>query len=232
MPNRTWTDEQFIEAVQTSHSIVDVLIKLKLGIHSRNYDTFYYNQARLNLNISHFTGKTVGRRNIKPLSEILIKDSRCGDTYRIKNRLLKEKVLPYLCYICKITEWLEKPISLELHHINGDSRDHRIENLQLLCPNCHSQTESYAKRKDTVKKEKICLKCKKTFLGSKNRKFCSTKCSGQYNANTYLSVLPKKRKVVNRPNKEELIKLITDQGYCAVGKMFGVSDNAVRKWLK
>ena len=50
------------------------------------------------------------------------------------------------CEQCGLTEWLDKPISLELHHIDGDSRNNNMENLQLLCPNCHSQTSNYKKR--------------------------------------------------------------------------------------
>ena len=49
----------------------------------------------------------------------------------------------YKCECCNNTEWNGKPIPLELHHINGDNTDNRIENLQILCPNCHAQTEHY-----------------------------------------------------------------------------------------
>ena len=63
---------------------------------------------------------------------------------RLKIRLVKEKRLEYKCALCGISEWQGQPLSLQLDHINGKHNDHRIENLRFLCPNCHSQTETYA----------------------------------------------------------------------------------------
>jgi 5-methylcytosine-specific restriction endonuclease McrA len=51
------------------------------------------------------------------------------------------------CEACGLTEWLARPISFELHHVNGDGNDNRLENLLILCPNCHSQTDTWGGRK-------------------------------------------------------------------------------------
>lgn len=64
----------------------------------------------------------------------------------VKRALLRERLKDNSCEACGISEWLGKPLSLALHHVNGDGRDNRLENLQLLCPNCHSQTENFAGR--------------------------------------------------------------------------------------
>lgn len=64
----------------------------------------------------------------------------------LKNLLLKQKILDYKCYACGISEWNNKPLSLQLEHKNGRKLDSRIENLELLCPNCHSQTETFGSR--------------------------------------------------------------------------------------
>ena len=62
----------------------------------------------------------------------------------MKARLIKEGYIEYKCAICGIKDWLGQPLSLQLDHINGINDDHRLENLRLLCPNCHSQTDTYA----------------------------------------------------------------------------------------
>jgi len=67
-------------------------------------------------------------------------------TCKLKARLLKENILENSCSNCKITTWNNKPIVLHLDHINGIPKDHRLENLRLLCPNCHSQTDTWCGR--------------------------------------------------------------------------------------
>jgi DNA-binding CsgD family transcriptional regulator/5-methylcytosine-specific restriction endonuclease McrA len=64
----------------------------------------------------------------------------------LKRRLLIEGLKPNSCAVCGITDWLGAPLSLAIHHINGDRRDNRVHNLELLCPNCHSQTDTYSGR--------------------------------------------------------------------------------------
>lgn len=64
----------------------------------------------------------------------------------LKRRILRDGLREPMCASCGIDEWLDAPISLQLHHINGDGADNRLENLQLLCPNCHAQTDNWAGR--------------------------------------------------------------------------------------
>lgn len=77
------------------------------------------------------------------LSEILEGKHPQYQTFKLKKRILKEKVLENKCNICGITEWNKKEISLQLDHIDGNGHNHRLENLRLICPNCHSQTDTY-----------------------------------------------------------------------------------------
>jgi 5-methylcytosine-specific restriction endonuclease McrA len=91
-------------------------------------------------------GKLVTSRNIKlPLATLMEPERRTCRTH-LKDRLLQEGILQAQCSRCRLIDWLGSPISLHLHHVNGKNRDNRLENLQLLCPNCHSQTETYSGR--------------------------------------------------------------------------------------
>jgi Zn finger protein HypA/HybF involved in hydrogenase expression len=77
------------------------------------------------------------------LNEILEGAHPTYQTLKLKKRLIKEKVLEYKCVSCGISEWNDKEISLHLDHIDGNNHNHKLENLRLLCPNCHSQTETW-----------------------------------------------------------------------------------------
>ena len=150
MGKRKWTDEQFIEAVKNSLSYAEVLRKIGLKVAGSNYDTVKRKISELNLDTSHMTGKVWNQgdryRQIKikrPLEEVLVEHSTWINTNNLRKRLLNEGIKPRQCECCKRTEWMGKPIALELHHINGVKDDLRIENLQILCPNCHAFTDNY-----------------------------------------------------------------------------------------
>ena len=110
---------------------------------------------------SHFTGRgwNVGLKfkpkKATPISEILVENSNFLSICKLKKRLIKEGLKENMCEICGINEWLNKPISLELDHINGNNMDHRIENLRILCPNCHSQTATYRGRKSVLSEKRV-----------------------------------------------------------------------------
>lgn len=65
---------------------------------------------------------------------------------KFKSHLIKANLIEYKCSCCGITEWNGKPLTLQLHHINGNNRDNRLENLTFLCPNCHSQTDNFSSK--------------------------------------------------------------------------------------
>ena len=106
------------------------------------------------IDTSHFKGKAHGlSKNYQyGLANILVKDGPYSNMTSLKKRILQAGLLIEKCAVCGIQTWQGKPIVLQLDHINGDNRDNRIENLRLLCPNCHSQTESFC-GKNRGKKE-------------------------------------------------------------------------------
>lgn len=77
------------------------------------------------------------------LSEILAGKYPSYQTFKLHNRLLNEGIKENKCEICGISSWMDKPIQLQLDHIDGNPHNHKLENLRLLCPNCHSQTKTY-----------------------------------------------------------------------------------------
>ncbi len=94
--------------------------------------------AKLGLNF-----KNGGANNKYELSDILNGLHPQYPTLKLKNRLLKENLLEYKCSNCEISNWLGKSLALHLDHIDGNSHNHKLENLRLLCPNCHSQTDTW-----------------------------------------------------------------------------------------
>ena len=151
------TKEEYEEAAKKSLSIAQMCRELGIKPIGGNYRVIHQKIKEYNLDISHFTGKAWNQgdryRQInkpKDLEEILKEDSNY-QSFKLKNRLLKEGLKEHKCESCNNTEWLGEPISLELHHINGNPNDNRLENLQLLCPNCHSYTDTYrAKNKKKI----------------------------------------------------------------------------------
>ena len=191
-----------------------------------------------------------------------------------KGGVLKKELIQlrgHQCENCGLTEWQNQPIPLEAHHIDGDKCNNMLENLLLLCPNCHSLTSNYGSKNNKHKEisdeellialqnqssirqalfslgmsdaganykrarnlilnnpEKniligdykyiyICEDCGKYI--SKNAKYCSA-CAAKHS------------RIVERPNRKELKKLIRTIPFTKIGEKYGVSDNAIRKWCK
>jgi hypothetical protein len=150
---RTWDEEALRAAVAASSSIAGVLRELDLKIGGSQYRAVKRAIAQAAIDVSHFTGQgwTKDRSNPvrcyrTPLSEILVQDSTYRNSSRLKMRLVREGLLVWRCAICQREEWNGERIPLHLDHINGDPADHRLENLRLLCPNCHAQTDTYCGR--------------------------------------------------------------------------------------
>lgn len=140
------SDEIFIEIIKNAKSYSDCLRALGLTTNGgSSTDILKRRIAELKCDISHFQATTKGLSNAKySLDEILVENSTYANISRLKERLIKEGRLKYQCENCGIAEWLGQPLSLHLDHKNGKNNDHRIENLRFLCPNCHSQTDTYA----------------------------------------------------------------------------------------
>lgn len=142
-----YTDDQFIDAVMNSQSYRQALMKLGLKEAGGNYSVLKKRIESMGLDISHMTGKShlkgkTHNYNKKPIDYYLTENSH-HQSHKLKNRLIKEGIKNHKCENCGITEWNNLPTPLELDHINGINTDNRLQNLRIICPNCHAQTETY-----------------------------------------------------------------------------------------
>ena len=248
--------QELEQIVKKSFSYADVCRALEVPPRGTYYTTI--KKLIKDLDISHFNkGAWNKGRKIKsasyqkaPIQQILIENSPHTNSGKLRARLIKEGLKESKCEICGCTE------SLELHHINGNHQDNRLENLQILCANCHRKTDNFrgkgirahkaasdwfisdeeVEKRHQIKLEKrrvpehlrkvtpilpkICPSCGKEFKPSdRKQEYCSPEC--YHNKND------------NRPDIITLLKAFKEyNNFVKVGKHFGVTDNAVRKWCK
>lgn len=147
----TTSKDDVLTIVNSSFTISEILSKFGLTNKGYNYRTLRKRLEEDNIKYSHILpgrnakGRPIKRSKIE-LDLILVEHSSYNRCH-LKNRLIKAGLLINKCYICEqLPLWNSKPLSLQLDHINGISDDNRLENLRLLCPNCHSQTDNFAGR--------------------------------------------------------------------------------------
>lgn len=166
-----------------------------------------------------------------PLAQILVKGSSYHRAH-LKRRLFAAGIKRPICELCGQGEiWRGEVISMILDHVNGVHDDNRLENLRIVCPNCAATLSTHCGRKNrSLQPERFCLRCGKAFRPRDHRhRYCSRACGTRWNRRG--KPRPGARRAT-RPPREVLLQEIERLGYSAVGRSYGVSDNAIRKWIR
>ena len=132
--------------VKKSKSIREVLSNLNMATAGGNYQTIKKKIVEHNIDTSHFTGQAWNKgKKLGPKRSVdeYLSNQKPIQSWKLKRRLLNEGLFESKCYNCSKDTWMNKPIPLELHHIDGDNTNNTLSNLTILCPNCHALTDNY-----------------------------------------------------------------------------------------
>lgn len=229
--------EKVAAAIAASDSIRAVLLHLGLRAAGGNHNALKKACHEMGLELPRYKPSVVNLRkaNYIPNEQVFVENSSYSGRGGIKKRLYALGV-PEQCRKCGLgTVWQGEPISLTLEHINGIWNDNRLENLEILCPNCHSQTSTYAGRGGHSRVDSIsfrpepslraltsnCIDCQASIGVN------STRCQSCNN-----SVNNIKRYNKSYPDIETLVEMVSDVGFVKTSAMVGVADTALRKHMR
>jgi hypothetical protein len=199
---RVYSEDELRNIVAMSYSYNQVVSHLKISDSGANFSTIRRDILKLEIDISHFGTQKKPQVPLKQIEDLLVGGHKKSS--EVKRFLLHHNILQNKCDICGMnSEWQGKPLTLQLDHINGDSHDHSLGNLRILCPNCHSQTPTFCRKKHSPPK------------------------------NTSQPKVRKERPLKFQITEDELQLLWdTHKNWSKIGKIYGVSGNAVKKRAK
>jgi hypothetical protein len=231
-----YTEAEARAAIAASRSYSEALRRLGMRAAGGNHRTIRrYAEEIWRIPVDHFDPDAVRREPLgrppTPLSEVLVERSPYPRG-RLKERLFAEGLKARRCKLCGQGElWHGRRMALILDHVNGVHDDNRLVNLRVVCANCNATLDTHCGRNNHVPQgEQACLRCGTPFLPRAARqRYCSRACGQRAPGRS--GPQPARRRV-QRPPYEQLVREIEALGYLAVGRKYGVSDNAIRKWRR
>jgi hypothetical protein len=228
-------ESQVREAVAQAICWSDALRALGYEPKGHNIRTLQRWVAKWRIPTDHFDPYAAQHRAAdtrrRPLDEVMVENS----TYtrgQLKPRLVAAGLKRPICEMCGQDEvWQGNRMSMVLDHINGVANDHRLDNLRMVCPNCAATLDTHCGR--NAPRERACPGCGRTFVPRNIRnRYCSRECAGVDAHERYSGVPKPEARKVERPPYEQLREDVAAMSMVAVGRKYGVSDNAIRKWLR
>ncbi len=244
-----YTESQARRAIAESRSWAEALRKLHYCHTGGNPRTLKKYAGLWGISTGHFDPTAAPREALRrngmrvqlPLEQILVRGSSYSRS-NLKRRLFTEGLKEPVCEMCGQDElWRGQPMGLILDHVNGVRNDNRLQNLRILCPNCAATLDTHCGRNGKVVPfTRECLRCGRRFrVKYRTHRYCCRECGirwsrkeaavegrGQFGRPTPL------RRKVERPPYDQLLREIEETSYLAVGRKYGVSDNAIRKWVR
>lgn len=253
-----YTPQELQNLLNESNSYADLLRKLGMSEHGANMTTLrkIIDEYNLDLSIINENRKNENLRQLSrdrktpfgqeiPLNEIL-QNGTLYKSERLLKKLYKEEYKEKRCEICGIENWMGKEITFHLHHKDGNHYNNDLDNLQVLCPNCHSQTDNFAgkgacktpklsKEKEKKKAQRgisedgqrfydgygdykvLCPSCHKNFMNKD-----ASQCRQCY----------EKERKIPKVSKDKLFEIMQCNTFTSAAETLGVDRDTVAKWYK
>jgi hypothetical protein len=236
-----YTEATAREAIAKSKSWTEALRRLGYCPTGGNPKTLKKYAAIWGISTDHFDPYAGVMDRVRPakfpLSKVLVENSTYSRS-NLKRRLYEEGLKKPRCEMCGQGElWRGRHMAMILDHKNGVRNDNRLDNLRMVCPNCAATLDTHCGRSaEGPPPLRNCARCGDLFRAKyRKQRFCSRHCGTRASADAARRQrgipCPETRKV-KRPPYEQLIEEIEATSYLAVGRKYGVSDNAVRKWVR
>lgn len=228
--------------VKESNSFADVLRSLNKSVSGDSYKVLKNTIEKYKIDTYHFDPYKNNRISIEPISiDNWLQNGTSITSSKLKDKLYKRGLKERKCELCGQDEnWKGRKISLILDHINGINDDNRLENLQIVCPNCNAALDTFSGKNIKIKNNNYFVRENNYDLirnnkNEVNKKIKICECGKQIHNSSNKCIECNnisQRRVKNRPSKEELILMVKESSLESVGRKYGVTGNSVKKWLK